>query len=625
MLRPRRIWTRGVAAQHASLSRWRSPVRIRSGPPSLRISLRPVRPPGRGVPSARGGRLPTAIRGPSGTIRPVTDGPTLVVLGLLALAIAVPVTGGELGFGPRARRRRPVAVVDRRRDRAPPDPRRQSRAAGPGLGAEPDAGRDADPTPGARARPSPTSRSCRSPSSGRRVTATSIKEVKAVLAGHERPLRRARTGRGRGRRDPRGARRRSPGRRGPPRRGQGRRDAPEGPRQASQAARVPARRRGRARGPGPRRGAGKSLFGDDRVTDLADWTLPAKLPTPPAGDGVRPGGDVDPGRGRRHHARPRRLRDSVKKGKGANFPFDGGTAEITSRVCCSSFGWKVPRTAPDRRQGRRPRPHQGRRHRAGQLREPGPEQVHLAYAAARSSPPTRPSSTASSRRASTSWARPTTTSATRARPGCSRRSRTSASAACKTAGSGKDLAAARKPAIIDVDGVKVAILAYDAIAASYHATDIEGRQRADEARRSSRPTSRRPARPAPTSSSSSRTGASSTARRRRRGQRKLAHQIIDAGADMIIGNHAHWTAAMEVYKGKPIWYALGQSRLRPDLVGRDDGGDDPRADVPRRRSSPRSGCDPTSSSTRPSPTSSTRPDGKVVMDRVFKNSANLGW
>ena len=45
--RPR---TRGVAAQHASLSRWRSPVRIRSGPPSFpRFLSRPVRPPGRGA------------------------------------------------------------------------------------------------------------------------------------------------------------------------------------------------------------------------------------------------------------------------------------------------------------------------------------------------------------------------------------------------------------------------------------------------------------------------------------------------------------------------------------------------------------------------------------------------
>ena len=32
---------------------------------------------------------------------------------------------------------------------------------------------------------------------------------------------------------------------------------------------------------------------------------------------------------------------------------------------------------------------------------------------------------------------------------------------------------------------------------------------------------------------------------------------LDAGADIIIGNHAHYAAAMEVYEGKPIWYALG--------------------------------------------------------------------
>ena len=40
--------TRGVAAQHASLSRWRSPVRIRSGPPSSNTPT-PRPPPGRGV------------------------------------------------------------------------------------------------------------------------------------------------------------------------------------------------------------------------------------------------------------------------------------------------------------------------------------------------------------------------------------------------------------------------------------------------------------------------------------------------------------------------------------------------------------------------------------------------
>src|SRR4029078_1741277 len=42
-----------------------------------------------------------------------------------------------------------------------------------------------------------------------------------------------------------------------------------------------------------------------------------------------------------------------------------------------------------------------------------------------------------------------------------------------------------------------------------------------------------------------------------RGQQTLARAALDAGADMVIGNHAHWAGAMEVYKGKPIWYALG--------------------------------------------------------------------
>ena len=41
------------------------------------------------------------------------------------------------------------------------------------------------------------------------------------------------------------------------------------------------------------------------------------------------------------------------------------------------------------------------------------------------------------------------------------------------------------------------------------------------------------------------------------GQKTLAEAAIDAGADLVIGNHAHWAGAIEVYKGKPIWYALG--------------------------------------------------------------------
>ncbi len=37
-------------------------------------------------------------------------------------------------------------------------------------------------------------------------------------------------------------------------------------------------------------------------------------------------------------------------------------------------------------------------------------------------------------------------------------------------GAGKNLAAARKPAVLEAAGTKVAILGYDTIAGSYHAT-----------------------------------------------------------------------------------------------------------------------------------------------------------
>jgi poly-gamma-glutamate synthesis protein (capsule biosynthesis protein) len=37
----------------------------------------------------------------------------------------------------------------------------------------------------------------------------------------------------------------------------------------------------------------------------------------------------------------------------------------------------------------------------------------------------------------------------------------------------------------------------------------------------------------------------------------LAHKAIDAGADLIIGNHPHWVQGVEEYKGKFITYAHG--------------------------------------------------------------------
>lgn len=40
-------------------------------------------------------------------------------------------------------------------------------------------------------------------------------------------------------------------------------------------------------------------------------------------------------------------------------------------------------------------------------------------------------------------------------------------------------------------------------------------------------------------------------------QTKLAYAFIDAGADIVVGSHPHVVEGMEMYKGKPIFYSLG--------------------------------------------------------------------
>jgi poly-gamma-glutamate capsule biosynthesis protein CapA/YwtB (metallophosphatase superfamily) len=41
----------------------------------------------------------------------------------------------------------------------------------------------------------------------------------------------------------------------------------------------------------------------------------------------------------------------------------------------------------------------------------------------------------------------------------------------------------------------------------------------------------------------------------------LAHAALDAGADLVVGGHAHWPKGIEVYEGKPIFYGVGNFLL----------------------------------------------------------------
>ena len=47
-------------------------------------------------------------------------------------------------------------------------------------------------------------------------------------------------------------------------------------------------------------------------------------------------------------------------------------------------------------------------------------------------------------------------------------------------------------------------------------------------------------------------------------QQPLGHAIIDAGADIVLGNHPHSPAGIETYKGKPILYSLGNHIAQQD-------------------------------------------------------------
>jgi poly-gamma-glutamate synthesis protein (capsule biosynthesis protein) len=46
-------------------------------------------------------------------------------------------------------------------------------------------------------------------------------------------------------------------------------------------------------------------------------------------------------------------------------------------------------------------------------------------------------------------------------------------------------------------------------------------------------------------------------------QREIAHAAIDAGADVVIGHHPHIIKGVEVYRGKVIFYSLGNFAIDP--------------------------------------------------------------
>jgi poly-gamma-glutamate capsule biosynthesis protein CapA/YwtB (metallophosphatase superfamily) len=297
----------------------------------------------------------------------------------------------------------------------------------------------------------------------------------------------------------------------------------------------------------------RSLFGVRRVTKLSSWVLNARLPKDPhAFDAGRTwtlvaGGDILLDRG---------VAKQVKVlGKGVDFPWNGGTAEITGRVCCSSFDWPIPRTRRTGHAGavrslisgadlavanfENPAPDAFRYHTEGTVFSADPKLIDGV------------------RRAGIDYVSIANNHIGDA--GAVGILQTIANLDARGiahSGAGRNLAAARRPAMLSVRGLKVAILGYDTIARGYAAG---------------------PSKPGSAQLSAAAVRADVAAARRAgadlvivyphwgteyraspfAAQQALAHAVIDAGADLVIGNHAHWVGAMEIYKGHPIWYALG--------------------------------------------------------------------
>ena len=51
----------------------------------------------------------------------------------------------------------------------------------------------------------------------------------------------------------------------------------------------------------------------------------------------------------------------------------------------------------------------------------------------------------------------------------------------------------------------------------------------------------------------------------------IAHAAIDAGADIVVGHGPHYSLPIEVYKGKPVFYGLGNFSFHTGHGGRKHG------------------------------------------------------
>jgi poly-gamma-glutamate capsule biosynthesis protein CapA/YwtB (metallophosphatase superfamily) len=159
----------------------------------------------------------------------------------------------------------------------------------------------------------------------------------------------------------------------------------------------------------------------------------------------------------------------------------------------------------------------------------------------------------------------------------------------KIVGAGESLAAARKPAIVETDGTKVGFLAYcSVLPRGYDATPSRAGVAPLRARTFYEQVDWQagtPPRIVTMADAADLAALKDDVRRLREQadvvvvsmhwgihfepgtiadyQYEAAHAAIDAGADVILGHHGHVIKGVEFYRGKPVFYSLGNVTLLP--------------------------------------------------------------
>jgi hypothetical protein len=168
-------------------------------------------------------------------------------------------------------------------------------------------------------------------------------------------------------------------------------------------------------------------------------------------------------------------------------------------------------------------------------------------------------------------------------------------AGVETAGAGANIAEARQPALVEAGGVKVAVLAYTCVyppgtgaaadRAGMAALEVHTVYRPEVGQPGTRPKISTFVDPGDLAWVQA-----DVARVREQAdvvavsvhmgihmlpsvladyERELAHAVVDAGADVVLGHHQHILKGIEIYGGRPIFYGLGNFVV--DLGGHGNG------------------------------------------------------